>query len=326
MVGKSIKNLSTLPRKVCQKATIVKTDALTMNSDLKYDLIIGNPPYFEFSPDLKIKTAYSEVLNGRSNIFSMFIKLGLDNLKNDGYLAFVVPPGMNNGAYFKKLRSYIQNSAEIVYLKILESPSMFHHAQQQVMVLILKKAKNTEKYVFSKNGITIFTTEKSRLKQAFAKNTTLFELGFKVQTGSIIWNQNREHLSNSEKDATILVWGRNISKNKLVINNTDKPQFIKKVAPMYGPAILVNRIIGSGKSINLKAAVIKKGEKFLAENHVNIIFPPENIDGKPVSLAQLRLISRQISSDEIAQIIRQISGNTQLSKTELWKLLPIKLS
>ena len=49
------------------------------------------------------------------------------------------------------------------------------------------------------------------------------------------------------------------------------------------------------------------------------------IQGKKVSIQLLKSITKQISSDQTKEIISLISGNTQLSKTELWKLIPIDI-
>src|ERR1035437_1115740 len=77
-----------------------------------YDFVITNPPYgIEF--DDCISPKFDEVIGGRVNIYSLFIKQGIDFLKQDGYLAYVVPSSMNNGKYFEQLRSYIIKTCEI---------------------------------------------------------------------------------------------------------------------------------------------------------------------------------------------------------------------
>ncbi len=51
------------------------TDALKKQDKGSYDIVIGNPPYYEFSPDKPIKEQFADIINGRANIFSLFIKL-----------------------------------------------------------------------------------------------------------------------------------------------------------------------------------------------------------------------------------------------------------
>ena len=85
-------------------------------------------------------------------------------LNEGGYLAFVIPPSMNNGAYFSKLREFIINHSDIEYLEVLEGSKLFDKALQTVMLLVLKKASHQNKYVFSKNGISILTENKNDLE------------------------------------------------------------------------------------------------------------------------------------------------------------------
>ncbi|MEE8575726.1 MAG: N-6 DNA methylase, partial [candidate division Zixibacteria bacterium] len=96
-----------LSRRAVQNASIKRTDSLREESRQLFDFVIGNPPYFEFRPDQTQREKYRDVIAGRANIFSMFVKLGLDALKPGGYLAYVIPPSMNNGAYFARLRELI---------------------------------------------------------------------------------------------------------------------------------------------------------------------------------------------------------------------------
>lgn len=313
-----------LSRKLVPDAKIRKKDSLTKKWEPEYDFIIGNPPYFEFKPGPEIRERYRDVINGRANIFGMFIKIGLENLKDNGCLAYVIPPSMNNGAYFKKLRDYIIERADIRYLKLIESNSAFHNALQQVMILILQKRKNSGKYIFKKNGLRIFSPSPQNLKRSFKGKTTLFESGFSVKTGKIVWNENRDKLSDCAKDVT-LIWAHNITENGLKTNNNSKPQYIKSNRFEFGPAIVVNRVTGTNTSNNLKAAIVKKDVRFLAENHINVIYPPAKINGKRVTEKLMKSIAGQISSPDSIHVARLITGNTQLSKNELWKLLPLKI-
>ena len=60
--------------------------------------------------------------------------------------------------------------------------------------------------------------------------------------------------------------------------------------------------------------------KFIAENHVNVIFPPTRHN----SLSMEKLAT-QLTSKEKIEVLKNITGNTQISKTELERLLPISV-
>jgi len=322
------------------KKSVPKTNFKTINALLnqdyeKYDLVIGNPPYYEFSPSEEIKKKFGGIMNGRVNIFGLFIYQGIKWLKEGGCLAYIVPPSMNNGAYFLKLRKFIVDNSNIEYLHILKSPKIFHKALQSTMLLVLKKGKNKGDYLFKKNGILIFSENAKYLKKEFKNKTTLHDLNYQVRTGRLVWNQNKHLLTNNRKGTIPLIWAHNITQRRLnlPIINKKKPQYVKTDDFDIGPAIVVNRITGSVKSINLKAAIIPRRMKFIAENHVNVIFPPfrqrqikmDLGNNAPKNNLTIEDIARQLSSKEKLKVIESITGNTQVSKTELEKLFPINI-
>lgn len=323
-----------LAKKLVPYAKFKVTDALKEEITEYYDFVIGNPPYYEFSPDKTIKEKFKNIINGRVNIFSLFIQLGLDLLKDDGCLAYVLPPSMNNGAYFSKLRKFIINNSNIEYLKILDDTSLFHKALQMTMLLVLRKGKNKGDYLFEKNGIQIFSEKSEYLKRAFEGKACLYDLGFRVKTGRLVWNQNKEFLTNNPEESIPLIWAHNITKKGLRFPmEHKKPQYVKVKDWDIGPAIVVNRITGAAKSAKLKAAIIPEKMKFIGENHVNVIFPPKREEqgdlfltterqGKRITLEDVLM---QLRSEEKLKIIRRITGNTQVSKTELEKLFPIDI-
>lgn len=300
----------------------------TNNNKIKYDYVIGNPPYFEIKLNEKLKSKHSDIIKGRVNIFSLFIKIGLESLKDGGYLAYVVPPSMNNGAYFSKLREYIIKNSSLEYLHIIDGADNFHSASQKVMLIILKKtnSKKSRKYIFEKNGITIFTEDKKFLNEAYKNTVCLKEIGYGVKTGSIVWNEHKEKLTEDKNNSTLLIWASNIINGKIIIPNAkNKPQYIKNIPSdliIKSRVVVVNRITGSSKDINIKSAIVDEKE-FVCENHVNVIYPLKN-SNLNYSNYSLEDILNALQDEVNIKVMRLISGNTQVSKTELEKLLPIK--
>lgn len=328
-------NLVNIAKEVIPEAKLKSVDALLNQDYDEYDFVIGNPPYYEFTPPKEIRTKFREIINGRTNIFSLFICQGIKWLKEGGYLAFVVPPSMNNGAYFSKLRKFIVENANIEYLHILKSPKLFDKALQSTMLLILKKGANKGDYIFKKNGILIFTENPGYLEKAFGNKLTLHDLDYGVKTGRLVWNQNKHLLTNDPKTGVPLIWAHNITSKglKFPIISERKPQYVKISNYDTGPAVVVNRITGTVKSTKLKAAIIPPKMKFIAENHVNVIFPPFRQKQMKMDLgnksrkasSNLANIAAQLSSEEKLEIVKNITGNTQISKTELEKLFPINV-
>jgi adenine-specific DNA-methyltransferase len=311
----------------------------------RYKFCIGNPPYFELdaekksdskSPTLgsKLREKYKDIINGRPNIYAIFIKLGIDLLEDNGYLSYVVPTSMLNGSYFSKLRDYIIKTCSIVDI-ILKDANHFDGALQNVMILILKKAPNDGRFIFSHNGITIFTPEWKSLQNTFSSAKTLSELGFVVKTGNVVWNQRKDYLSNDNND-TLLIWADNITKNGFSLNDhkttttskktnkkIKKYQYIKNIKKeelQNGPVIVVNRISGVGKSASLRACLYNNKKGFVCENHVNVISATKD------ACMTIQDLLPHIQKYQAMKVIRKITGNTQVSKTELEKLFPIWVS
>lgn len=319
------KKLINISSKLVKNAIIKNFDFLNIDiNKKKYDYIIGNPPYFELKLNEEIKKKYFDIIKGRVNIFSLFIKTGLDLLKDGGYLAYVVPPSMNNGAYFSKLREYVIKNSSLEYLHIIDGADNFHLANQKVMLIILKKtnSKKSSKYIFKKNGITIFTEDKKFLNKAYKNTVSLKDIGYTVKTGNIIWNEHKEKLTNDKNNSTLLIWASNINNGKIIIGYTKgKPQYIKNISNdliIKSRVVVVNRITGSSKDINIKAAMVNEKE-FVCENHVNVIYMSKNANCN----YSLEDIFKALQDKTNIKVMRLISGNTQISKTELERLLPI---
>lgn len=310
-------NLSKLLRSQFSNIDIVNEDFLKYNPGKKFDIIIGNPPYFEFKLDSKLKNDFSAVINGRVNIYSLFIKKSIDLLNDNGILAFVVPPSMNSGFYFSKLRRYIIDNTNIELIKVLNA-NHFVGANQSVMILILKKQKNDGKFIFKKGDNIIFSENYKELKEYSDGKFSLKELGFTVKTGEIVWNERKNILSNDSSKVT-LIWSKNITSDNIINldSNHSNGQFIDVDIFNTEKAIAVNRIVGQTGKAKIRAAIIPFS-KWVAENHVNVIYPTSS------AKISLDSVVEQLTSENTAKFIIQLTGNTQISKNELENLIPFE--
>mgnify|MGYP001165016312 CR=1 FL=1 len=313
----------------------------------EYDYVIGNPPYFEYlEKDMSMTIAqnFKSIFKGKPNIYALFIKAGIDCLKPSGKLVYVVPTSMNNGAYFQKLRDYIVDTCDIEDMRIF-GDSEFQGAQQNVMILVLKRLKdgekNSGKFVFKKGSITVFSQFVQQLEDRFENGKTLEELKFKVMTGNLVWNQNKEYMSrDNTKD--LLVWSCNIVNNKFVpdvdkLNQTrqegepektshQKGQYVSvpeddnifKPKLLKGDCIVVKRTTGSGAKATISAAILKK-DQYYVENHVNYIVKEKDCE------YSLESLHKELIKKETTRFAQMLTGNTQISKTELQKIIPFEL-
>lgn len=318
-------------RRLVPEANLTCRSALSEWDGEKFDVVIGNPPYFEMrNLDSELRNTFKDVISGRPNIFSLFFQAGSEVLREGGYLAFVVPPSMNNGAYFEKLRQFITRDFSIEYLEVFADPFLFEDVQTAVQIIVLRKGYSSREYVVdlaslsgSPIGRSIFTAQRSSFQKAFENRTTLFKLGYRAITGTIVWNTRKTDLRRTASDETVpLIWASNITEEPEVLlndNHPKRPQYIRNVEPMTGPAIVVNRITGSVGRGSLRCALIPNGMEFVAENHVNVI---QERSGTVSSITWTELLNK-LRAPEITEHVRLLTGNTQISATELTNWIPL---
>ena len=311
-----------------------------------------------------IASKFKSILKGRPNIYSLFIKASIDSLKEGGKLVFVVPLSMNNGDHFSKLRDYIIENCNILNIEKFDSKK-FKDAQQEVQIIVFEKLQNGEKndgnFIFQHEGIRIFTTDSEDLKERFKKGKTLKQMGFKVVTGNFVWNQNKDILSQEADDNIKLIWACNIVNNSLEwdVKNLQvkdksktasaKGQYVKQIKgphkltrtvavssksdgasvprykevplpqPINGRTIVVNRVTGVASNATLRAAMVDIDDYYFVENHVNVVSATDEAE---ISMEQLHKL---LISPSTVNMIRAITGNTQVSQKELQNLIPFVL-
>jgi adenine-specific DNA-methyltransferase len=317
--------------------TIINGDFIKLNDNVeKYDLIVGNPPYFVCKKE-DIPEQYSKYISGRPNIFGIFILHSLSKLKIGGYLSFIIPKSFLNSIYYSLIRNYIKQTCHIINIIDYETNSDFLETQQATFGLILQKISNTEKYTTTDNvhacnfsikinGNFIFTPSSIILKKYFEYSTTLKELGLSVKTGNIVWNEKKELLTNNPK-STVLLYNTNITNENTIkltsFKNDSKFQYID-LEGNTNKIIVVNR--GNGNSsYKFKYALVDLDRPYLIENHLNIIYSTNvSLDDTKVSELFNKII-KSFENEKTLEFIKIFFGNNGLSKTELETILPIYL-
>lgn len=297
-----------------------------------FDFIIGNPPYFELKKDAYDASQFLSAGSGRTNIYGLFFEKYLPLLKPNGIMAYIIPPSMNAGAYFKNLRQFIIKNTTIKHLQIIRTNTHFQNALTSVQIIILQKTVDSNpysnnfiidfnQYNKTKNNPTIFTDNKTLIQHQWKNKKSIYDYGYEVTTGTIAWNEYKKVLSDNPEGIK-LYYSKDITSNNTISlsSKLSNRRYVDTTKPcLTGESILVNRIVGSLDNPKLKIAKINS-PKYFAENHVNVIQKRQNIT-PTITLDEI--YKRLTNYNNLSKYLQAITGNTQLSAKELMFLLPI---
>ena len=121
-----------------------------------FDVVVGNPPYFNIKSDdiLKNTLYYKNLADGVVNAAAMFLKKGFDLLKPEGYLGYIVPKSILIIDSWQPIRKLLLNEAQIT--KIYDVSKAFEDVGLEQVVIVVKKSNP------SKNLVSIFDGTKDR--------------------------------------------------------------------------------------------------------------------------------------------------------------------
>lgn len=131
---------------------IVPFDWSSINSDKKFHLIIGNPPYVK-SEDMKVLLPSGEVEIYKSKYKSshkqfdkyfLFIERGLELLEENGVLCYIVPNKFSRNKAGEKLRKMLTDKSYVSEFVDFGSAQLFDDKTIYSSILLLKKKVNLD--------------------------------------------------------------------------------------------------------------------------------------------------------------------------------------
>ncbi|CAL1519392.1 Eco57I restriction-modification methylase domain-containing protein [Chitinophaga sp. MM2321] len=110
---------------LCKNDFILHNSAILKSADSedeeKYDLIITNPPYFKLNKDDARAVAAKSIINGQTNIYSIFLIISARLLSENGKLIFITPRSFTSGSYFKLFREKFLSMMDLTKIHLFIS-------------------------------------------------------------------------------------------------------------------------------------------------------------------------------------------------------------
>lgn len=299
---------------------LINQDYLQYETDVTFDLIIGNPPYFVMKKN-DTDNKYYQYFEGRPNIFIPFIIKSLKLLKKDGILSFVLPKSFINCLYYDKTRNYINKNYKILHI-VDCNDSYIDTKQETIIIIIQNKQGDNKEFLLEINNFTILGSKENILdiKKLYINSTSLFQEDFVVNVGNIVWNQCKDILSD-DNNKTRLIYSSDISKNELILNNyknKEKKNFINKKGNST-PILVINRGYGVGK-YNFEYCLIRN-INYLIENHLICIKYTKSITDEKLIEKYYKIID-SLNNEKTKKFIKIYFGNSAINTTELKYILP----
>lgn len=122
-------------------------DALKKQYSIKFDYIVGNPPYIGHkSLDKEYKkfllSEYKDVYKDKADIYFCFYKKALDLLNEKGKIGFITPRYFLESPSGKLLRDYLYNNCNIKKIIDLQNINIFKNLGIATLITILERKTN----------------------------------------------------------------------------------------------------------------------------------------------------------------------------------------
>lgn len=230
---------------------------------LSYDVIIANPPYQKLPKLSQLRGLLPDIIFGRTNLYGIFIALGITLLNDNGQFVFFTPRSYCSGQYHKKIREMLLQNTCIKTIHSFESRhNIFeeHDVLQEVIILHGKKTQEKKcspitvqstlsqslddiqsfrvpySYIVPRKNpllnIHIPQTENDRkiIDIVQSWKNSLGDLGFKISTGKVVDFRAKQFLRESSDDISTvpLLWMQHVKNGQIdwPLSKFKKPQYI----------------------------------------------------------------------------------------------------
>jgi adenine-specific DNA-methyltransferase len=274
-------------------------------------LIVMNPPFGRARLGAEHRERWERTLYGHANWYGLFVHAAVEQVRNDGVVAAVLPASFLGGAYYQRLRSFLADTAPLVRLRLIDDRAgvFASGVLQETCLVVLHKGDHAGKVTCSTqrvNGRTrsvrlgdvrlvpsathlpwlLPRTDADRrlVRAAASHRRRLHDYGWKASTGPLVWNRHKPRIHAEPRNGAVpILWAADIGGKRVSQSPArDRHRWIElresdSFMRLATPAVLVQRTTAPEQSRRLVAAELTEedlaawGGVVVVENHVNVL-------------------------------------------------------
>ena len=247
------------------------------NKNIKFDLIIGNPPYVSYGLRNvnKLDRTDSETLRQRFYnsaeykiaVYALFMEFAVNSLKPGAWHTFIVPDSFLCGQYFTKLRNFLLKTCEFSKIWFIRE-KIFNATPGSLVIYLLRRVKRVKKnhiletfQVDDFKNITQLPVHKMLQDEFVGNYRQRFKIFFDKQTHDFVRNLEQKSVCKLGDLFTFAsgVIGKN-GKNSIVRDHLPSEPGIWKKGISSGSFIRKNQpILWRNEYINVDPSAVKSG-------------------------------------------------------------------
>ena len=231
-----------------------------------FDVVIGNPPYFNIKSDSELRylSDFRFLSKGVVNSSALFVKRAIDLLKPNGYLGFIIPKSFAYVDSWKPLRDFLYDNAQFV--KIVDVSKAFADVLLEQVIIIVKKQK----------------PKKSELVEVVSDFNSPNQNIYHVEYGQFISNNT-------------IVFSSNIDEKKLFEKICKNSVMLGEISENFR-GIGAQRVVSAYVSGSERILSGKEIQRYLINNYHNYFISRENLNAfkKVDKLRQPKIMCQNI--------------------------------
>jgi len=335
----------------------------SIDNSVKYDWVIGNPPYMKIAKVAEEALAMPLVCYGAPNLYFLFAAMSLFNLEEQGEMVYIIPRSWTSGAYFKRFRDYFLTRGTLNQVHLFVSRDKvfdYESVLQETMIIKTNKSNHRnsiritttksnndfsniktikvpyDAIVFGVDKYVYLVTTNAELKvlQMLKKwKDTLLTIGLKMKTGLTVDFRNREYLRNEPGDGIVpLFYSQHIQCGKVAFPIQKKDEYITTERPgliqKNKNYLFVKRFTAKEEKRRLQCGVFLSCE-FNEYNYISTQNKVNFIEGVKIDLSEELMygLFAIFNSTLFDLYYRILNGSTQVNSTEInsMPVPPLKL-